>query len=147
MNVEDMKQNNCIFLANINSFGYITKFLDQTSIRLHNNPRQIIIDKGADSLIFSVPEFIHGYYMDYAFLVKIPGPQNNLITIMGDFHGSGIKGLTNYITSSSSVTEFEKKVKHDCKKFPEYLEMVVKVVSYNYADFKTEVVFFKPIIN
>jgi hypothetical protein len=147
MNVEDLKHNNSIFLANINSFGYLTKFLEQTSIRLHTNPKQIIVKRDKDSLVLSVPEFIHGYYMDYAFMVKIPGPQNNLFTIMGDFHGSGIKGLTNYITSPTTLTELRKKIKKDYGKFPEYFEMVVKVVSYDYADFKTELIYFKPISN
>lgn len=147
MKAEDMKRNNSIFIANINSFGYINKFLEQTSIRLHTNPRHIIVGKGKDSMVFSVPEFVHGYYMDYAFLVKIPGPQKNIITIMGDFHGSGIKGLTNYITSQSSMIELETKVKREYGKFPEYFEIVAKVVSYDYADFKTEIIYFKPINN
>jgi hypothetical protein len=145
MNVEDIKRNNNIIIGNINSFGYINRFMEQTSIRLHTNPRQIIIKKAPDSIVMSVPEFIHGYYMDYAFLVKIPGPQNNIITIMGDFHASGIKGLTNYITSKSTLTELEAKVEKDYGKFPEYFEMVVKVTSYNYADFKTELIYFKPL--
>jgi hypothetical protein len=145
VSTEDIKRNNCIFLANINSFRYITKFLEQTSIRLQTNPRQIIVVQGADRLVFSVPEFIHGYYTDYAFMAKIPGPENNLLTIMGDFHGSGINGLTNFITRKASLAAFEKKIKHDYGAFPKYFEMVVKVVSYNYSDFNTEVIYFKPI--
>ena len=145
VSAEDIKRNNCIFLANINSFRYITKFLEQTSIRLQTNPRQIIVAQGADRLVFSVPEFIHGYYTDYAFMAKIPGPENNLLTIMGDFHGSGINGLTNFITRKPSLAAFEKKIKQDYGTFPKYFEMVVKVVSYNYSDFNTEVIYFKPI--
>ena len=145
LNAEDIKRDNEIFIANINSFGFINKFLEQTSIRLHTNPRQIIIHKGADSLVLSVPEYIHGYYIDYAFLVKIPGPNDNLITIMGDFHASGIKGLSNYITKQSSLNELVKKVKKDFGKFPEFFEMVVKVISYNYSDFTTELIYFKPL--
>ena len=143
LNVEDIKQNNGIFIGNINSFGYMNRFLDQTSIRLFTNPRRIILHKDTEDLVLSVPEYIHGYYMDYAFLVKIPGPYNNLITMMGDFHASGIKGLTNYITSPSTLSVLEKRVKKDYGRFPKYFEMVVKVTSYNYVDFKTEVIHFK----
>jgi len=145
MNAEDMKRNNSIFIANINSFRYIDKFLEQTSIRLHTNPKLIIVNNGKDSMVFSVPEFVHGYYMDYAFMVKVPGPHNNIITIMGDFHGSGIKGLTSYITNPSSLMKFENMVKKDYGKFPEYFEIIVKVVSYDYADFKTEIIYFNPL--
>ena len=145
LNAEDIKQNNGIFIGNINSFGYMNKFLEQTSIRLQTNPRKIIVKKDTGTLILSVPEYIHGYYSDYAFLVKIPGPYNNIITMMGDFHASGIKGLTNYITDPLSLVELEKKVKQDFGKFPTYFEMVVKVTSYNYADFKTELIHFKPL--
>lgn len=143
---EDIKRNNEIFIANINSFGFINKFLEQTSIRLHTNPRQIIIiKKGADTVFLSVPEYIHGYYIDYAFLVKIPGPNENLITIMGDFHASGIKGLSRYITKQSSLNKLSKKVKKDFGKFPDFFEMVVKVTSYNYSDFTTELIYFNPL--
>jgi hypothetical protein len=38
-----------------------------------------------------------------------------------------------------------KKVKKDFGKFPEFFEMVVKVISYNYSDFTTELIYFKPL--
>jgi hypothetical protein len=66
---------------------------------------------------------------------------------MGDFHGSGINGLTDFITREPSLSAFEKKIKQDYGSFPQYFEMVVKVISYNYADFKTEVIYFKPVID
>lgn len=143
--IEDIKRNNQVFIGNINSFGFFTKFLEKTSIRLRTNPREIIIDKGADSLVLSVPEKIKGYYIDYAFMVKIPGVNNTVISMLGDFHASGIKGLSNYITNESSCRKLEKEVRDKYGKFPEFFEMVVKVTSYNYFDFKTEVIYFNPL--
>ena len=64
---------------------------------------------------------------------------------MGDFHASGIKGLTKYITQQTSLGGLVKKVKQEYKALPEFFEMVVKVTSYNYADFKTELIYFKPL--
>ncbi|MCX6237226.1 MAG: hypothetical protein NTY07_06645 [Bacteroidia bacterium] len=144
-NIEDIKRNNQVFIGNINSFGFFTKFLEKTSIRLHTHPREIVINKGADSLVLSVPEKIQGYYIDYAFMVKVPGMNNTIISMMGDFHASGIKGLSNCITEQSSITKLEKDVSGKYGKFPEYFEMVVKVTSYNYFDFKTEVIYFNPL--
>jgi hypothetical protein len=143
--IEDIKRNNQVFIGNINSFGFFNKFLEKTSIHLRTNPREIIIDKGADSLVLSVPEKIKGYYIDYAFMVKLPGMNNTIISMMGDFHASGIKGLSNYITNESSSKKLEKEISDKFGKFPEYFEMVVKVTSYNYFDFKTEVIYFKPL--
>ena len=145
LNTEDLKRNNEIFIANINSFGFVNRFLEQTSIRLQTNPRQIIIEQAEDSTVLSVPEYIQGYYTDYAFLVKIPGPNNNFLSFMGDFHASGIKGLSNYITNEESLKELKAKIQKEYGRFPAYFEMVVKVTSYNYADFKTEVIYFKPL--
>lgn len=142
-NIEDIKRNNQVFIGNINSFGFFTKFLEKTSIRLHTNPREIIINKGIDSLVLSVPEKIQGYYMDYAFMVKVPGMNNTIISMLGDFHASGIKGLSNYITNEASISELVMEVSSKYGKFPEFFEMVVKVTSYNYFDFKTEVIYFK----
>ena len=39
----------------------------------------------------------------------------------------------------------EKKVGEEYGKFPEFFEMVVKVTSYDYYDFKTELIWFKPL--
>lgn len=144
--IEDVKRNNQIFIGNINSFGFFTKFLEGTSITLHTNPREIIIHKGeSDSLVLSVPEKINGYYMDYAFIVKVPGMNNTIISLLGDFHASGIKGLSNYITDKTSISKLEKEIVEKHGKFPEFFEMVVKVTSYNRNDFKTELIYFNPL--
>ena len=145
LNSEEIKRNNEIFIANINSFGFVTRFLEQSSIRLTTNPRQIIIQKDSGNVVLSVPEYIQGYYTDYAFLVKLPGPEENYLSLMGDFHASGVKGLSNYITNETTLNELREKVKKEFGRFPHYFEMVVKVTSYNYADFKTELIYFNPL--
>lgn len=144
-NIEDIKRSNQVFIGNINSFGFFNKFLEKTSISLHTNPREIIIDKGADSLVLKVPEQVHGYYLDYAFMVKVPGVNNTIISLLGDFHASGIMGLSNFITNEASISDLKKQISKEHGKFPEFFEIVVKVTSYNYYDFKTEVIYFKPL--
>lgn len=142
-NIDDVKNNNVVFVANINSFRWMNKFLERTSLRLKNNPREIKITKGADSLILRVPEFVKGSYVDYAILVKIPGPNNNLITMMGDFHATGLRGLSTYINKKATLSKLEDVVKKKYGHFPQYFEMVVKVTSYNYSDFDTRLIHFK----
>lgn len=145
-NIEDVKRNNQIFIGNINSFGFFNKFLEKTSIRLHTNPREIIIEKNeTDSLVLKVPEKVKGYYVDYAFMAKIPGVNNTILSLMGDFHASGIMGLSNFMTDKTSIANFEKNTIDNYGKFPEFFEIVVKVTSYNYHDFKTEVIYFNPL--
>ena len=145
INIEDVKRSNQVFIGNINSFGFFNKFLEKTSIRLHTNPREIIIDKGDDSLVLKVPEKVHGYYVDYAFMVKIPGMNNTIMSLLGDFHASGIMGLSNFITDETSISNLKKQISEKYGKFPEFFEIVVKVTSYNYYDFKTEVIYFNPL--
>lgn len=144
-NIEDVKRSNQVFIGNINSFGYFNKFLEKTSIQLHTNPREIIINKAGENQTLQVPEKVHGYYLDYAFMVKVPGMNNSIISLLGDFHASGIKGLSNYITDEASISKLKKEIAGKYKRFPEFFEMVVKVTSYNYYDFKTEVIYFNPL--
>lgn len=145
-NIDDIKNNNVVFVGNINSFSWMSKFLDNTSIRLHSTPRTIkILSGGKDSITLSVPEYVKGNYIDYAFLVKTPGPNNNIITMMGDFHASGLRGLSRFLNKKASLEKLEKKVNEKYGKFPEYFEMVVKVTSYNYSDFSTEMIYFNPL--
>ena len=144
-NIEDVKRNNQVFIGNINSFGFFNKFLEKTSIQLHTNPREIIIRKAGEQQTLQVPEIVHGYYLDYAFMVKVPGMNNTIISLLGDFHASGIKGLSNFITDEASITKLKKDIRDDHGSFPEFFELVVKVTSYNYYDFKTEVIYFNPL--
>lgn len=145
--IEDLKIANQVFIGNINSFGFFTKFLEKTSIQLHTNPREIIIEKDSNNLVLSVPEEIHGYYVDYAFMVKVKGMNNTIISLLGDFHASGIKGLSNFITNETSISKLKKEIVKKHRKFPEFFEMVVKVTSYDRCDFKTEVIYFNPLKN
>ena len=94
-----------------------------------------------------MPEFIKGYYVDYSFLIKIPGPNHNYIAMLGDFHASGNKGLAHFITNPASIKAFESQIKEKYGYFPDFFEMVVKVTSYDYYDFNTEVIYFKPLEN
>ncbi len=139
---EDIKRYNHIVIANINSFGLFSKYLEKSSVRVKTNPRRIIVQQDADSLVFGIDETVTGYYLDHAFLVKVPGPEDNIISLMGDFHASGNKGLSNYITKKESLREFEMLVKKKYAEFPEYFEMLIEVSSYNYENFDTEVIYF-----
>jgi hypothetical protein len=144
-NIDDIKNNNVIFIGNINSFSWMNRFLGSTDIRLHSTPRTIKILNGKDSVILSVPEQVKGNYIDYAFLVKMPGPNNNLITMMGDFHASGLRGLSGFLSKKASLQKLEREINKKYGNFPEYFEMVVKVTSYNYSDFDTQMIYFKPL--
>ena len=93
--------------------------------------------------MFTVPEYVKGKYEDYAFLVKLPGSNNNTITLMGDFHPSGLRGLSTFINNKKSLQELEQLSHKKYGHFPEYFEMLVKVTSYNYSDFDTKLVHFK----
>lgn len=145
-NIEEVKRCNQVFIGNINSFGFFNKFLEKTSIRLHTNPREIVIKKDSGNVLLSVPEKIHGYYIDYAFMVKVPGLDQTIVSLLGDFHASGIKGLSNFITDEASISKLKKEIVAQHGKFPEFFEMVVKVTSYDYYDFKTEVIYFNPLL-
>ncbi|WP_207427967.1 hypothetical protein [Pedobacter sp. SYSU D00535] len=144
-NIDDIKNSNVIFIANINSFGWMNKFLEKTSLRIATNPRTISIRQDGQEKKLTVPEYIKGSYVDYALLVKIPGPNNNLITLMGDFHASGLRGLTSYISKPATAAKLRQQVEERYGEFPAYFEMVVKVTSYNYSDFDTELIHFKPV--
>jgi len=142
-NIDDVKNNNVVFIANINSFRWMNKFLETTSLKLSDNPREIRINRGKHSLVLRVPELVNGSYTDYAILVKVPGPNKNPITLMGDFHASGLRGLTTFINKRESLRFLENQAKKRYGHFPEYFEMVVKVTSYNYSDFDTKLIYFK----
>ena len=142
-NIDDIKNNNVVFIGNINSFGWMAKFLKKTSISIETNPRKIKLNRQNDTLDLSVPEHVKGNYTDYAFLVKLPGPNNNFISMMGDFHASGLRGLSGFISKRKSLKELEDKAIKQYGHFPQYFEMLVKVTSYDYSDFETELVHFK----
>lgn len=144
---EEVKSFNHIVIANINSFGIFTRYLEKTSVRIKTNPRRIIIEQENDSLVFGINEFVSGYYIDHAFLVKVPGPDNNIISLIGDFHASGNKGLSDYITRKDLLDSLKNQVSEKYDEFPEFFEMVVEVTSYNYENFEARVIYFNKLNN
>lgn len=146
INAEDIKRFNYVVIANINSFGIFTKYLEKSAIRIETNPRRIIIRQENDTLVFGIDENVTGYYLDHAFLVKVPGPENNLISLIGDFHASGNKGLSNYITRKELLNELDAQVQEKYHEFPEFFEMVIEVSSHNYENFDTKVIYFNKLV-
>lgn len=144
---EEVKSFNHIVIANINSFGIFTRYLEKTSIRVKTNPRRIIIEQENDSLVFGIDENVSGYYIDHAFLVKEPGPDNNIISLIGDFHASGNKGLSDYITKKDLLDSLKNQVSEKYDEFPEFFEMVVEVTSYNYENFEARIIYFNKLNN
>lgn len=144
LSAQDVRKNNHIVIGNINALGAFKDVLGQSSIRIETNPRKIKIEaNGRDSLSFDISERLSGYYLDYAFLVKLPGPDHNLITIIADFHASGNKGLSQIVLNPEEMQKLEETVIDSLGHFPEYLEMLVEVKSLDYVDFQTKVIYFK----
>jgi hypothetical protein len=142
VNVENFKNSNQVFIANINSFGYFKQFLEKSFIRIFTNPRKIGLIAKSDTMYFEVPEKVGDSYTDYALMVKIPGHNNNIITLIGDFHSSGNKGLSGFLLDKKQIKALEDFATEQYGAFPTYFEMIVKVSSYHHADVKTEVIYF-----
>jgi hypothetical protein len=145
VNPEHIKNNNQIFIANINSFGFYQAFLEETSIRIKSNPREILLIRESDTTHFSVPEEHNEYFDDYAFLIKIRGANNNIITMMGDFHASGNTGIARMLKDDKKMKELNDYALKHYDMFPRYFEMIVKVSSYRQADLKTSIIYFNEI--
>ena len=145
VNAEHIKTNNQIFIANINSLGFYESFLQETSISVDQNPRRIILKTSKDTNVFLVPEKNKGYHDDYAFMVKIPGPYNNIITILGDFHSAGNTGIASMLMDQKKMKELNKYVIENFERFPTYFEMLIKVSCFNQTDLKTKIIYFNPL--
>jgi hypothetical protein len=146
LKADEMKLYNHIVIGNINALGAFANYLDLTSIKIGTHPRTIDIQiNGRDSLHFDIEEKLSGYYRDYAFLVKVPGPNHNVITILADFHASGNKGLTHLITDPEQLESLVQYALVKYGVFPEYFEMLVEVQSFNYEDFESKLIFFNEI--
>ena len=143
VNMENVKNNNQVFIANVNSFGFYKQFLEKTSLKISSFPKKIIVTGKMDSTVYEVPEKVEEYYNDYALMVKVPGPNNNIIILMGDFHATGNKGLVDLLNNNQKMKTFEKNVIEQYNEFPRFFEMIVKVSSFHYSDFKTEIIYFK----
>jgi hypothetical protein len=137
--IDDLNRNNIIFVANINSFGFFKHFLDKTSIRIKQDPRQIVL---ADTLVYMADVDAQKSYTEYAFLVKIPGNNNNHILLIGDFHSSGNKGILELISQKERLNVLIQKVEKQYKSFPRYFEMLIRVRSYDYSNIEPEIIYF-----
>jgi len=138
-NPVDLKRKNLVVIGNINSFRFLYQFLDKTSISIGLNPREIILN---DSISYVARGDASGEYIDYAFMVKIPGNSGNIISMIGDFHSSGNKGLAELIKEPEKTEKAFSNILQDMKDFPKYFETIIKVKGYDYSSLEAEVIYF-----
>ena len=139
-NPADLKRKNLIVIGNINSFRFLYQFLEKTSISIGINPREIILN---DSISYVARGDASEEYVDYAFMVKMPGQNGNIISMIGDFHSSGNKGLAELIKEPGKTRKAFSNILKDTKDFPKYFETIIKVRGYDYSSLEAEVIYFK----
>lgn len=138
----ELKSHDIFFTGSLWTLGILENIIKKLGIT-HNvigeEKLTITFNEFPDSLIVlkreGVPAFDH---VDYGLLVKIPGPNNNIIFISTSFYATGTVGTMKYLTEDKSIKFLERFIKTKFDTIPKYYIILLKSNGYNREVLSTE---------
>ncbi len=127
-NTKELSENNLIVVGMLKTLGVFknyfknSNYLFETSDSLNSSEK--IIEKGINYSANGNPD---SYHTDYAVMVKIPGPNNNLVYLFGGLWDTGTSQSLKNFTDSKLIYDLELEMKKKFGEIPEYYEIFFEV--------------------
>ncbi len=131
---KELNNTNTVFVGSFKSMGYTADLLDRTSIKIRENPLQIILHDSINLIPENLPQ---DKFTDYALAVKYKGESDNYIMLFSSLYSTGITSIVKKLNDKRFLTELEK-----INKIPEQFELILKVEGVNYSSLNFEIVHF-----
>ena len=144
---DEMKQNNIIFLGNIKTIRDFTFFLNLSSIKCIIDPPSFsfVPEQSDTTMTIGYSGVPKSYHTDYSFVVKVPGPGDNVILFLCDLLSTGTSGAAEYISNPKKLEHLENLFVEKYGDMPKYFELILKTTGFNRTQYNSEVVHFKKI--
>ncbi len=132
---------NFIFIGSIKTLYVLRHTLSQSHFTFNISPHLVTYtppDSGAPQ-IFRTNLHSTGPNEDLILALKLPGPANNTIMIIASYHSLGAPEISNFLTNPSRRKPLEKLFNDRYGKFPEYFEVLFRVVGIDKTAYTTEI--------
>lgn len=138
---EDFQKYNIVYLGSYKALGILNSLLTNLSLKYQLYPHKIVL-KSDSTRIFS-PELrrdanqLKSYNKDYALCVKLPGPNNNAVLIIGGFYFIGVYEAVKQVSDPTLRPLLENYLIKQHGHVPEYFEVLMEISGFGRTGFST----------
>ena len=142
-----LNEYNMIFLGSIKTLYLLQHLLSESHFRVEIAPHKIIYTpEQSDSLrAFETALHSEGPNDDLVLALKLKGPKNNPVFIIGSFHSLGAPAIATYLAQSSTRQAVINAFMAKYQRFPEYFEILFRVTGIDKTAYKSEMLLYNEI--
>ena len=132
---------NFIFVGSIKTLYVLRHTLSQTHFQFSVSPHIITYtppDSGAPQT-YRTNLHSTGPNEDLVLALKLPGPVNNTIFLIASYHSLGAPDIASYLTTPERRIELENLFSKKYGHFPEYFEILFRVIGIDKTAYTTEI--------
>lgn len=143
LTVEDLKTHNIVYIGFIKCLGSFKLYFQKSQFNITSNYSLSFFDKNTDSLIVYSSDRPTNYHMDYGFIIKFLGPNNNTILLLTGTRLPGTLGVVHKVANVRSIEKIEKKFINQYRVFPKNFEILYEVFGLNRQFIQSDMLFFQ----
>lgn len=137
----DIKNNDMLFIGSFHTLAAFNQIFRKSKFSFRVYPNELSYYNEEKDTLFIYPEEGDplSYHVDYGVVMKIPGPNNNIIFIFTGFHETGTVGIIKYFTDPKSLKKLEQLFIEVLGKIPQYFELLYMASGYDRTVYTTEI--------
>ncbi len=132
---------NFIFIGSIKTLYTLKHTLTQSHFYFNVAPHVITYTPSDSAAPQTYKTNLHstGPNEDLVLAFKLPGPKKNIIMIIASYHSLGAPEIANYLTTPARRKELDNLYINRYGKFPEYFEVLFRVIGIDKTAYTTEI--------
>ncbi|WP_020532600.1 hypothetical protein [Flexithrix dorotheae] len=148
LNPKDMHDNNMIVCGLLKNLGWFKNYFQDSEFNLlDDNNMSLYVDSLGKEVTFGPSGDPDAFHTDYSFVAKYPGPNNNVILILGGFWDTGASQATKNFTDPKMLEEITRELIQKFGEVPEYFEILFEVSGVDRTELNTKIVYLNEIEN
>ncbi|MBX2842443.1 MAG: hypothetical protein KTR26_11780 [Flammeovirgaceae bacterium] len=148
LNPKDLHDNNLIVCGLLKNLGWFKNYFQQSKFSLLNaNEMSLYVDSLGKDVVFGPSGNPDAFHKDYSFVAKYPGPNNNVILILGGFWDTGASQATKNFTDPKILEEITGELKKKFGEVPEFFEILFEVSGVDRTELNTKIVYLNELKN
>lgn len=131
MTEDDFQSSNLIYFGPLKTLRMFKPYLEQSSFDCSFYPHQILVKNKNDTTSLKTLDidFDDGfnYRKDYTLVIKVPGPNQNIIMLVSNFSPYGLHRVVTDLESGEFVEQVRKKYLSESDEFPNFFESIIQI--------------------
>ena len=132
---------NIIFIGSIKTLYALKHTIAKSHFDYQIAPHKVYYKSPGDGEIKEFETKLHssGPNEDLILVLKMPGPNNNVIMLIASYHSLGAPEVANYLTDQANRGELDNLLRRADGRYPEYFEILFKVIGIDKTAYSREI--------